>query len=271
MNKNEQGLSLVELLVAMVILAIGIAPLVRVLMYGLETGDRANKITLMTNLARDMAEEMRAQKFSEEFVSNPDSACNGLATKSVFPKQLTNPQCFGLESGEDESQTLTSGGRILEFDDVDDYDGWCRGTECPGPHRPLETYDGFQYNGQQGYPAYIGFTRRVRVHNLDAQAAFVTEYRAAPFADDSKSFADYTALVFAEYTAHVVDSTQLIKRYNFDNWSSISIGQAGLTPIKRIEVTVTYSGRRTMANRELGSPIRLEVTDVSYSVMPEVP
>jgi prepilin-type N-terminal cleavage/methylation domain-containing protein len=241
MKTKEQGLSLVELLVALAILAVGIVPLIRVLVYGLDTGNRANKMTIVTNLARDMAEEMRSQSFSEEFVY-PDPSCS---VDTAYPQVVTTAQCFGREGGsEDESFTVSKGGRIKVFDDIDDYDGWCRGEDCIGGFKPLETYDGFQYNGQQGYPFYHGFTRRVRVHNIDAADAYVTEFRADPFSD---------------YTS--TDSTQLIKRYDFDNWSTITIGQRGLTPLKRIEVTVTYNGPVTKG---------IEVIDVSYAVMPEM-
>jgi Tfp pilus assembly protein PilV len=65
---KEQGLSLVELLIAAVILVVALVPLMRVMMYALETGSRANKMTIATNLARDLAEEIRTQAYAEDYV-----------------------------------------------------------------------------------------------------------------------------------------------------------------------------------------------------------
>ncbi len=195
-RKNERGVTLIELLVAGAILTIGLIPIVRVLMYGLQTSSRANKLTLATNLARDLSEEIRTQAFSEEFVY-PDPQC--VAT-DAYPRKPSIAQCFGTEAGENSATTAANGGRVSVFDDVDDYIGWCRGKECPG-EPPLETFDGLQYDGTQGYPAYNGFTRRVRIHNLDIKYRNVSEFYADPF---------------SSYTSR--DGTQYIKRYDFDNW-----------------------------------------------------
>ncbi len=235
MRKKEQGLSLVELLLAVAILLIGLIPLVRVLMYGLETANRANKITVATNLARDIAEEIRSQAFSEEFVIGSPSC----SIDSVYPNVATTAQCIGREgSDEAETLTLTQGGRIQVFDDVDDYDGWCRGVGCSDPSKALETYDGYAYEGA----AYYGFTRQVRVGNVDPTVAYVTEFSADPY---------------ASYTA--TTNVQTIRRYNidvYDSWTTLT----GLTALKRIEVTVTYE--------RSGSAGKVEVVDLNYAVMP---
>ncbi len=242
---NKQGVSLVELLVAVAILAIGIIPLLRVIMYGLETGNRAGKMTIATNLARDLAEEMRTQAFSEEFVYGSSECPINL----VYKKSPDNPQCFGLDSGESVA-TAGNGGRIAVFDDVDDYDGWCRGRDCPGSYQPLETYDGSRYNGSEGYPPYFGFTRTAQVRNLDV-GGDRTEY-------------EFYADPFETYTS--TDSTQFIKRYDFNNWSTLTVKKdgtdaRGLTPLKRIEIIVTYDGPTVGG---------IKIVDVSYVVMPYV-
>ncbi len=259
--KEEQGMSLVEVLVAAVILLIALVPLMRVLMYGLETGNRANKMTLATNLARDIAEEMRSQAFSEEFVRvQLDSGCLGVSNQTVYPYSDSLAQCFGLESDESVA-TATNGGRILVFDDIDDYGEWCRGDCNDTPDDPsddtfLETFDGYLYNGSQGYPAYNGFTRRVRVHNLSAVDAEIS-------VDGSGDSEPFEADPFPDYTSGGDKTLMLIRRYRFDNWSSLTRSGTtflgGLTPLKRIEVTVTYDG--------IGAA-DVEVVDVSYAVMP---
>ena len=247
MDTKERGMTLIEVLVAAAILLVGIVPLVRVLMFGLETGNRAHKMTIATNLARDLAEEIRIQAFSEEYVY-PSPQCN---INNVYPKITDVRQCFGKESGET-VDTVTNGGRINVFDDIDDYDRWCRGDCNNTPNdasddTSLETFDGFQYNGNSGYPPYIGFTRRVRIHNIDVGNRHVAEFFADPF---------------ASYTT--TENTQFIKRYNFENWSALTSFDGGpyalgLTPLKRIEITVTYSGPGVSD---------VEVVDVSYAVMP---
>jgi hypothetical protein len=223
-------------------------PLLRVILYGLQTSSRAEKITLATNLARDLAEEMRTQAFSEEFVYG-STECS---IKTVYPKVADNPQCPpGPDSGESIS-TAGNGGRIAVYDDVDDYAGWCRGRDCSGAFQPLETYDGFLYNGSQGYPPYLGFTRRVRVHNLDV--------------GEDRPENEFSADPYESYTSTDKSPPLFIKRYNFENWSALTIQTdgtpaAGLTPLKRIEVTVTYEGPVVKG---------VEVVDVSYVVMPYV-
>lgn len=247
MKSQEQGLSLVEVLIAAAILVVALVPLLRVMMYALETGSRANKMTIATNLARDLSEEIRTQAFAEDYVLfNRASGCN---YKTNYPVSTT-PQCFGLETGEDPAQTRSQGGRIKEFDDVDDYDGWCRGRDCTGGYKPLETFDGHAYDGGEGYPSYHNFTRRVRIHNLDLIGRQVALFKRDPF---------------AMYTS--TDYTQPIKRYLFDNWSTVLIYKSGstsqratgLSAVKRIEVTVTYDGTDTSG---------VEVVDISYVVMP---
>lgn len=248
MKSKEQGLSLVELLIAAVILVVALVPLMRVMMYALETGSRANKMTIATNLARDLAEEIRTQAYAEDYVLfNRASGCD---YRTNYPVDDTKPQCFGLESGEDPNQTRSKGGRIKVFDDVDDYNGWCRGRDCAGDYKPLETFDGRVYDGSEGYPSYHNFTRWVRIHNLDLMSRSVKTFKRDPF---------------ALYTS--TNYTQTIKRYLFENWSTELIFQSdntskratGLSSIKRIEVIVTYDGTDTSG---------VEVVDVSYVVMP---
>ncbi len=245
MKTYNRGVSLIELLVAVTILLIGTVPLLRVILFGLETGNRAHKITIATNLARDMAEEMRTQAFSEEFVYN-SAECS---INNVYKKKPDKPQCFGLDSGES-GATAGNGGRIAVFDDVDDYNGWCRGRDCSGSYQALETYDGYRYNGSDGYPPYFGFTRSVRVHNLDVGG--------------DRPLHEFYADPFESYTS--TDNTQFIKRYDFQNWSTLTektdgTDATGLTPLKRVEITVTYEGPVVKG---------VDVVDVSYVVMPYI-
>jgi hypothetical protein len=178
-------------------------------MFGLQTGNRANKLRVATNLSSDLAEEIRSKAFSEEFTidfsGDPDT---------VYPI-ATTAQSFGLEES-----TFVS--RLITFDDVDDYHNWCEGDDCGSP-QPLQSYDGQAYED----PAYRGFTRQVNVFNIfpDPQ---MRHYRQ-PFPNASGIVA--------------------IDRFNLEeaNWPNLLVDQdgnsvVGKSPIKVVEITVNYSG-----------------------------
>lgn len=249
MKRQQRGVSLIELLVAVAILLIGVVPLIRVIMYGLEVSNRAHKMTRATNLAREMAEEIRSQAYSEEFVyGDRASGCDNL--EIVYPETDT-AQCFGLEAGESHTDTASKGGRIAVLDDIDDYNGWCRGRECGGSFLPLEDHDGEQHSNES-----LWFTRRVRIHNLNVAGRELETFRRD---------------IFPNYTSSEDKSPyseQTIKRFNFENWSSLTqkedatgsmVDASGWTWLKRIEVRVTHNGAMVKD---------LEVVDVSYAVMP---
>jgi hypothetical protein len=100
-----------------------------------------------------MQEEIRSKQFAEPYVN-----------------ALGGPATVGFEEGAFGSTDT----RIEILDDVDDYDGWCRGQDCDCTgitsgvcvdDSPLEAYDGTTYDGA-GYPHYQGFTRMVKVFNI---------------------------------------------------------------------------------------------------------
>ena len=246
-KRQEHGVSLVEILVAMSILLIGILPLMRLMMFSLRTGNRAHVTSVATNLARSMGEEIRMKAFSEEFTVEFEDA--GGDPDLYYPKTAT-PQSFGLEAGE----TVFNVGdaRFLLFDDVDDYNNWCRGRECnctgivPAAlcdTSPLETYDGHQLNGTNGYPDYTRYTRRVRVFNVTVNNFYT--YRRAPYEN--------------------LSSMEIpINRYNFEesNYPNLTGGTTGSSPLKLIEVTVSYRGAEGIAREDM------EIKDVSMVVVP---
>ena len=239
--------------------------MLRVFLYELHVSNRSYKMTTATTLARDLAEEIRSQHFSEEFAKYTSDAHKSKWGLTIFVQDDTTRQDFGLEGSEshDPAVTTAGGGRIRVLNDVDDYDEWCRGRDCPGTgkDKPLETFDGQKYDGTDGFDDYTKvFTRRVRIRNIDVRKQ--EERLKAPF--DGKSPVRFN-------------------RYNFENWSALrcippkdnnftevqlrafncgvqdAIDATGLTHLKRIEVTVSVSG--------LGVE-DLEIQDVSYAVMP---
>jgi prepilin-type N-terminal cleavage/methylation domain-containing protein len=169
---KNQGMSLIELLVAVAILLVGLIPLLSLFLQSVKTVEKSNKMVLANNLARDLSEEIRSQAFWDPEFAHLKSA-------DYFPTManITVPQPFGLEPAVDSfpAETFTYGDkRIEKFDDVDDYNGWCRGANCNCAtsngvcenNKPLETYDGKKYGQDPGYPPLWGFTRRVEVFNI---------------------------------------------------------------------------------------------------------
>jgi prepilin-type N-terminal cleavage/methylation domain-containing protein len=170
---NSRGMSLIELLVAVAILVVGLVPLLSLFLQSVQTIEKSNKMMLANNLARDLSEEIRSRAFWDPEFAN-------LRGADYFPTManMTVPQPFGLEPavGSFPAETFTYGDqRIEKLDDVDDYDGWCRGVNCDCTGKPaglcqnntpLETYDGKKYGVDPGYPALWGFTQRAEVFNI---------------------------------------------------------------------------------------------------------
>jgi prepilin-type N-terminal cleavage/methylation domain-containing protein len=246
-QQQKRGVSLVEILVAITILLIGILPLLRLMVFSLRTGNRAHVTSVATNLARGMGEEIRMKAFSEEFTIEFEEAGGD---PDLYYPNTTTPQSFGLEAGE--TAFNVGDPRFLLFDDVDDYNNWCRGRECDCTGivpaalcdtSPLETHDGHPLNGTNGYPDYTRYTRRVRVFNATVDDYYT--YRRAP----------YENLSTVELSIH---------RYNFEesNYSNLTTNATGRSPLKLIEVTISYRGAEGIAREDL------QIKDVSMAVMP---
>lgn len=245
-SHTERGVSLVEVLVASAILLIALVPMVQIFLYAMRTASRADKMTQLTNLARDMSEEIRSQYFTDELARYNETTYAG-----IFAEE-TALSSFGLETGESNTTpayTTANGGRIAIFNDVDDYDGWCRGVNCSTP-APLETYDGIVYSSANGFPPYVGYTQQVKVRNvwaLSSEQIVKTPFLSGGLADQ-----------------------MTFKRYTFENWSAYRINPdtssrflgkdaTGRSLLKIIEVTMTYDGPGNE---------HLEVKDVSLAIRP---
>lgn len=240
-NHKQQGVSLVELLVALAILAVGLVPLLSLFTHALKTAEHANKRTIATNLARDMQEEIRSRAFSEP--DDPDIPTLSSAT-AYFPLG-TSALPFGLE----EADFADGDKRIEHFDDVDDYNHWCRGNqcdECPGgssAHEgrcwegmPLEAYDGKKFQGA-GYNHYQGFTRSVEVYNIYANISTAVVAGEIRRGDEPR-----------EHTMEIGLGDE-IEPFNFydlrDETLSDLRAPDGKSRLKVIKVTVTYTGAVT--------------------------
>lgn len=255
---SRAGLSLVELLVALAILAIALVPLLSIFLHALRTSEHANKRVIALQLMRDMQEEARSKAFTEP---NPPAGA------IYFPVQDGDPLPHGLDANDNYLRTSTDRLRNsrLAFDDVDDYDGWCRGQDCAcggtEPNTgasadglcvddsPLEDYEGNKYAGA-GYPHYHGFTRRVQVYNI---------WHTAGGSDPAPMPHD---MLIGR------DEAREIKRFDFYDLraemfpvlSSVNGESArGRTRLKVIHVTVMYRGA--------GTP-DIRVEDSALAVLP---
>jgi prepilin-type N-terminal cleavage/methylation domain-containing protein len=182
---KQQGMSLIELLVALAILGVALVPMLAVFTHALKTTEHSNRRTIAENLVRDLQEEIRSKAFSEP---NPTDYLPALVGTDYYPN-WTTPQSTGCEECNSSKSGTKGAGvpfsttdtRLKKFNDVDDYDGWCEGSGCTtggctasaiawglcgtNVNPAIEAYDGTPYTGK-GYPHYQGFTRMVQVFNI---------------------------------------------------------------------------------------------------------
>ncbi len=267
-TNNEAGFSLIELLVAIAILGVALTPLLGIFTHGLKVAEKANKLTLATSLARDMTEEIRSLPFWE-----PNNSINGVSKDTYFP--ATNvPQSFGFEEGTYD----VNKSRSEQLDDVDDYNGWCRGPKCDCTGKPagickpdtptnpsvLEAMsklepavaDSFKYNGVNGRPNYPGLTQSVRVYNIslkhlndEHQIDFNIPVVYQGSTPSKKDFLYYD----------LRDAARLRTMTMIREKGMTPKRAAGLTRVKIIEVTVQYDGQIAAG---------IKYTDIGMSVLP---
>lgn len=240
---RTRGVSLIELLVAVAILAVALTPLLAVFVQSVKTAEHSHKKTLALNLLRDMQEEIR----SKDFVDNQFTVVGGVGPKG-------GPATFGLETGDGYSATAAQGRQLL--DDIDDYNGWCRGKECQcggtgddtgvsanglcDDNSSLESYRREYYTGP-GYTRYDGFTRRVQVYNIWSNVSSVQNI--AQRGGGRQPWTHYMAVGMNSA------KDKPFKFYDLrdQNFANLTTGARGRTDLKIVRVTVTYRGPVTPA------------------------
>lgn len=250
--RAQQGVSLIELLVAMGILAVALVPLLSLFTQSLRTAERSNKRTIAIHLARDLQEEIRARAFWE-----PDEGdIPALSSDTAYFPNGTTAQPFGLEEGTFGSTDT----RWSKFDDIDDYNHWCRGkdcTECPTTptydgrcqnDTPLEAYDGTEYKGA-GYPRYENFTRMVEIYNIYPNLSTEVSAGENRRGDEPR-----------QHTMNIGGDDKVFDFYDLQDDTLTTLkALGGKTRVKVIKVTVTYTGPLTAA---------LGVEDTGIAILP---
>lgn len=133
---SKDGFTFAECLLALIILAVALSPLLLCFPTGAKQGRLSKKMSVATDLAQDLMDEIKKMAFEE-----PGA-----------------PGSFGREGTE---STTRRNGTVdaNDFDDVDDYDNW-------KIENPPEDMDGKLFDGTGGRPDYRGFTRQVEVINV---------------------------------------------------------------------------------------------------------
>ncbi|MDQ9020626.1 type IV pilus modification protein PilV [Acinetobacter sichuanensis] len=89
-DKNQQGVGLVEVLVALLILAIGVMGFIALQYRAIEATTESGARIQAVNLARDLAERMRVNRGAEEVYAFQLNTAN---TQRVFPINCFNTNC----------------------------------------------------------------------------------------------------------------------------------------------------------------------------------
>jgi len=126
----NQGLSLIEVMVSLLIITIGIVGFGMAIPVGEGNVEKMKEERIALLLAKQMMEEIQSKAYED-------------------PNQT--PVLFGLEPGENAP--------CINFDDIDDYNDW--------DENPPQYPDGTSMDGNGGGPDYQDFRRQVVVENVD--------------------------------------------------------------------------------------------------------
>lgn len=188
MRKSQSGLTLVEMIVAIIILAIALVGITTSLSSGLSRSGNTIVEARAIALAQSYLDEIFGKRFDD--ASNP---------RGIPPcrSNCTDELDFGLEAPEDER---------IEFDDVDDYhgldEGWNQATELQDADgNPRTDYENFRVQvtvrymdvGVGGIEEELGvdFDTTDNDMNNDQDAKLITVTVSHPTNEDGWSFSVY--------------------------------------------------------------------------------
>ncbi len=101
-KKDARGVTLVELMLALAIILLVIAPLVKALYQGMKGSVRFGDTNKAIQLAQELTEEIKQKKWDE--------------TTPIGGGATTTPSAIGIDGGE-------TAGNKTTYDDIDDYNG----------------------------------------------------------------------------------------------------------------------------------------------------
>jgi MSHA pilin protein MshD len=125
---ESAGFSYIEVLMAVMILALALVPLLSQFYVGFQGNINAEIVTQATDLANDLMEEIKGRRFDE----------------NEFPDEPVSSASFGTDFGEDPANRST-------FDDVDDYDNWSQSPPEALDGTVLSDFDKFTRSVQVDY------------------------------------------------------------------------------------------------------------------------
>ncbi len=100
---SQAGFSYIEVLMAVMILALALIPLLSQFYIGFQGNINAETVTQATDLADELMEEIKGKRFDE----------------NKFPDEPVSAGSLGDDFGEDSNNRST-------FDDIDDYNNWSK-------------------------------------------------------------------------------------------------------------------------------------------------
>ena len=101
--RSQAGFSYIEVLMAVMILALALIPLLSQFYIGFQGNINAEIVTQATDLADELLEEIKVKRFDE----------------NKFPDEPVSAGSLGVDFGEDNNNRST-------FDDIDDYNNWSK-------------------------------------------------------------------------------------------------------------------------------------------------
>jgi len=157
--KKKKGYTLVEIMIAMVVLVLGLIPLVKLIGDSLVATSDLGSRSVANELAQDLMEEIKQRKWDE-----------GAGADGSTPAGSRSPFPFTQDATENWTNKTS-------FDDIDDYNlgstgndwGWTETPPSDAANNPLSQYG--------------KFTRSVRVRYMDCLATGRFQTAAAPPTD----------------------------------------------------------------------------------------
>lgn len=132
-SSSQQGLTLVELVAVIMLLAISLAGVTQVISFAISRNANVILETRAVALAQSYLDEIGGKRFDEHSATRGIPPCRN--------NTCTEDADFGLDASEQRE----------DYDDVDDYHGLIEGYELPGDAGPVNALQDSEGNVRAGY------------------------------------------------------------------------------------------------------------------------